>query len=203
MVKSLNLLLDVEITTKAQDILEYACLDLQTFFTMCMKKLIKEQGISFLSNSTFNESREQAAEFKASETKPELFKRPFMNEKNKITPVMRDCVWDIFKEQFDVNKKINYPYSEQVANLKSGINQGSAHIYFLFLNNLIAGVHNTRIIKFDDLICYLNYIKTQLPEYCFRNAIISLTKSIPYWKQHTTLYSFAEKVEMLISSKNI
>lgn len=199
MSKNLDLQLDDEIATKAENILEDIGLDCQIFFKMCLKKLVKENGISFLTTKSSYISTNEINE--TITLKPQNMEEENMTitaGKSKITSAMRDCIWDIFKSQYTAYKKINYPYSENLAVNKSGINSGSAHIYFLFLSNLLNGTSNTRIVKYNDLEVYLCYIKEQFPQTYIENALLSLSNSIPYWEAHPTLCAFAKKVLILI-----
>lgn len=196
-----NLNIDSELATESEKILDDMGLDLQIFFKMCMKKLVKEHNIIFLTadNSSFKtDNRKEDNLMELNNLEEEKFIMPISITKNKITNEMRDCVWEIFKNQYILNGKIKYPYSEQLAISKCGINQGSAHIYFSFLYNLVSGIPNTRVVKYSDLVLYLDCIKKQLPALCIENAIKSLKESIPYWKKHTTLSSYADKVANLI-----
>ena len=199
MSKNLNLQLDNEIVTKAETILEDIGLDCQIFFKMCLKKLVKENSISFLTTkNSLLATNETNETFTITQQNMEEENMNNTYGKNKITSTMRDCIWDIFRSQYTTYKKINYPYSEKLAVSKSGINQGSAHIYFLFLNNLLNGIPNTRIVKFNDLEVYLSYIREQFPQQYIENALMSLSNSIPYWEAHPTLCAYAKKVLILI-----
>lgn len=194
-------LLDNETVSQAENILADIGLDYKTFLRMCVKKLIKEKNISFLISSSTYTPKDSHSVVEESTTKQEengTMNNVNENQKKKITPIMRDCIWDIFKSQFLSDGKINYPFSEKLAITKSGISQGSAHIYFLFLSNLLSAISNTRVVKISDLEVYLKNIKEQLPKIYLENALKSLADSVQYWKTQPTLRSFADKVLILI-----
>lgn len=128
----------------------------------------------------------------------DIINYPIRRTKNVITAQMRDYIWNMFKSHCNSKNKIDCSYCAKLANTKTGITQGSAYIYFLILDNLVAGVPNTRTMKFDDLVIYLSYINEQLPKICISNAIKSLSESIPYWEEHIQGY-FAQKVSKLVS----
>lgn len=201
MSKTIELQFDDESIAKAENILDDIGLDCPTFAKMCFKKLIKEQNISFLTNGNPTTAQQKSSEpiiLNQQNIDEGISDTPIRRTKNEITAQMRDYVWDIFKAQLKANKKIDCTLLASLANVKTGINQGSAYIYFLILNNLVAGVPNTRTMKFDDLVVYLSYIKEQLPEIYIANAIKSLRESVPYWEEHIQGY-FAQKVSNLIS----
>ena len=197
--KTINLQLDDGIIEKSENILDEIGLDCQTFVKMCFKKLNKEQNLSFLmvTGTSTNKAdiSEQLFQQNAIE---ESINYPDRRTKKVITAQMRDYIWNIFKSQYNSDKNIDCSYLAKIANAKIGITQGSAYIYFLILDNLVTGVPNTRTMKFDDLVTYLNYINGQLPHTCIVNSVKSLTASVPYWEEHIQGY-FAQKVSNLIS----
>ena len=200
MSKSINLQFDDEFIIKAENILEDIGLDCSTFIKMCFKKLNKEQSISFLttvSSTVVKQDFGESVFCTQQSIDEEVIGYPVKKIKNVITAQMRDYIWDIFKSHYNANKKIDCSYCAKLANVKTGITQGSAYIYFLILDNLITGVPNTRTMKFDDLVIYLSYIKEQLPKNCINNAIKSLSESITYWEEHIQGY-FAQKVSNLV-----
>jgi hypothetical protein len=201
MSKTINLQFDDDLIAKSESILDDIGLDCQTFIKMCFKKLNKESNISFL--STINTSKilsdeNEQVQLSQSNMEESLMEHPIKKTKNEITAQMRDYIWEMFKMQYNSNKKIECSYSAKIANAKIGITQGSAYIYFLILDNLVAGVPNKRTMKFDDLVVYLRYIDEQLPKICIINSVKSLSKSIPYWEEHIQGY-FAQKVSKLVA----
>lgn len=189
-----------EVARDAEEILDGIGLDVETFFRMCLKKLNRERNIAFLTSTV--ESKHQAIQHEKVMSEQSEMEEEYMvmsSSKQKITPAMRDCIWDIFSAQFKANGKINYPNSKQQAVARTGINEGSAHVYFLFLNNLMNGKQNTRIVKYDDLVVYLENIASQFPSMYLQNALQSLNDSAPYWLNRPTLNSYARKVLLLIA----
>ena len=191
---------DDEVVRDAEEILDGIGLDVETFFRMCLKKLNRERNIAFLTSTV--ENKPQALQQEKVMTEQLEMEEEYMviaSGKQKITPAMRDCIWDIFSAQFKADGKINYPYSKQQAVARTGMNEGSAHVYFLFLNNLMNGKSNTRIVKYDDLVVYLDHIASQFSTTYLQNAIQSLKDSAPYWLARPTLNSYARKVLLLIA----
>lgn len=200
MSKTINLQFEDEFVAKAESLLDDIGLDCQTFVRMCFKKLNKEQNISFLTSTNFHvipqDDNEQVIVSQPN-MEENFMEYPVKKTKNEITAQMRDYIWDMFKAQYNSNKKIDCSYFSKLASAKIGITQGSAYIYFLILDNLVAGVPNTRTMKFDDLVVYLRYINEQLPNICIANSVKSLSESIPYWEEHIQGY-FAQKVSKLV-----
>ena len=189
-----------EVVRDAEEILDSIGLDIETFFRMCLKKLNRERNIAFLTSTV--ESKPQVLQHDKVMPEQMEMEEEYMvmsSGKQKITREMRDCIWDIFSAQFKANGKINYPYSKHQAVTRTGINGGSAHVYFLFLNNLLNGKPNTRIVKYDDLVVYLDNIAAQFPATYLQKALQSLKDSVPYWLARPTLNSYARKVLVLVA----
>lgn len=202
MSKIISLQFEDEFIAKSESLLDDIGLDCQTFIKMCFKKLNKEKGnISFLmtaNTSVIAPDENQQIILPLSNEEKNSMEYPVGKTKNGITEQMRDFIWQIFKSQYNSNKKFDCSRFAKIAHAKIGITQGSAYIYFFILDNLVAGVPNTRTMKFDDLVVYLRYIDEQLPTTCIVNALISLSKSIPYWEKHIPGY-FAKKVSNLVA----
>ncbi|MGN0814854.1 MAG: hypothetical protein ACI4MH_06460 [Candidatus Coproplasma sp.] len=219
MSKIITVQLDDDLIINAENILDDLGLDHQTFIRMCFKRLNKEQSISFLTIGSTQASRQEtnqtakpeSQEVSAlesaslqqttfttfSEQHNDTFELPSFKTKGTITAEMRDYVWELFKSQYNAQKRINCSTLAKIAENKIGITHGSAYIYFLFLNNLVIGIPNTRTMKYEDLVVYMEYIRQQLPKSCLENALRSLTNSIPYWEEKLSGY-FAQKVSALI-----
>jgi antitoxin component of RelBE/YafQ-DinJ toxin-antitoxin module len=199
--KFINLQFDEDFIALAERVLDDIGLDCQTFIKMCFKKLNKERNISFLMSASMpiivHDISEQDTQIQPN-MENEIMNYHVKKTKNEITAQMRDYIWDIFKSQYNAHQKIDCSYFSKLANAKTGITQGSAYIYFLILNNLVAGVPNTRTMKFDDLVVYLRYINEQLPKICIENSVKSLSESVPYWEKHIPGY-FAQKVSKLVA----
>jgi len=202
MSKTISLQFDDEFITKSENILDDIGLDCQTFIKMCFKKLNKEYNISFLTTGSSpaikQDYGDQAVLTQQDFAVDDKIDYPIRKTKNEITAQMRDYIWNLFKFGYNSNEKIDCSYFAKLANTKTGINQGSAYIYFLILDNLVTGIPNTRTMKYDDLVVYMSYIKEQLPKTCIINALKSLSESIPYWETHIQGY-FAQKVSKLVS----
>ena len=201
MSKIINLQFDDDTIAKAESILDDFGLDCLTFAKMCFKKLSKEQNISFLMTSSAATTKQDNCEQAVSTQTNmgvEVMDYPIRRTKNEITAQMRDFIWEIFKSRYNAHQKVDCVYFSKIANDRTGITPGSAQIYFIILENLVAGVPNTRTMKFDDLVVYLHYINEQLPNICIENAVKSLSESIPYWEERIPGY-FAQKVSNLIA----
>lgn len=200
MSKLIALQFEDDLISQSESLLDDIGLDCQTFIKMCLKKLNKEKNISFLTTANIpviasDENKHIPSSSQSEENSVEF---PVKRSKNEITAQMRDFVWEMFKAQYNSNKKVDCSYSAKIASAKIGITQGSAYIYFLILDNLLAGVPNKRTMKFNDLVVYLRYIEEQLPETCITNSLKSLSQSVPYWEKHIPGY-FAQKVSDLIA----
>ena len=61
------------------------------------------------------------------------------------------------------------------------MNTGSAFIYLVMLDNMVAGKSNTRNMKIKDLTGYVMRIKNELGKTPYENALTSLEASLEYW----------------------
>lgn len=179
-------------------------LDIATYFRIALLKLVKEQRIPFnLSASQPSVDSNVAQPVfvpAASPTGEDLFRTGFKKSEprqlGKITNDMCQSIWNEFKARSS-SRDVNLLESAQRISTQTGMNRGSAFIYFTILNNLINGVQNTRALKFEDLEFFISKIESEFPASTLSAAIISLEASIPYWDEKLP-GSFAEKVSMLV-----
>ena len=108
-----------------------------------------------------------------------------------ITKQMAERVWEVFSEDRDGSLDIRG--AAEVISTETGMNQGSAFIYLVILDNLVAGKPNTRNMKMADLTYYMDRIHDELGEPSFGNACESLRQSIEYWDQ-PKFGKFAQRV---------
>ncbi|MCL2587263.1 MAG: hypothetical protein FWE31_03415 [Firmicutes bacterium] len=164
------------------DILGQIGLDIQSVVNMMCKRIANEGGIGFL------------LPHKISKLSDEDFATA-KRMSNIISPQMRDIVWECFKQY---RKRGNH-FIAKVVNEKSGMTQGSAFIYSLILDNMLLGKENTRMMKFADLVYYLNRIKDECPRDEYSSAIHSLKISIPYWRNNIP-GNYGNKVSELVGA---
>ncbi|UJF32671.1 hypothetical protein [Paenibacillus hexagrammi] len=108
--------------------------------------------------------------------------KPFSRSNIKITPAMVEDLWRAFLRYVAGTGEINR-LSTEVAET-TGMSRGSAFIYLMVLANLVNGEPNTRVLKYKDLEFLMGNIKTQLGESKYQKAILSLKRSIPYWREN-------------------
>lgn len=200
--------IDKQIVDNAEKILENIGIDLDMAINIFIKRLIKEEGIGFLlqksvqSNSNnlqtikFNNANTQSDD-KHIEIIHESHQPVFRRNNVEITEEMRDYIWTVFTK----NKNCSYTEYQELAkkvSIDTGMNQGSAYIYFIILSSFMAGKSNTRTMKFDDLVYYVKKILQQYTKYEFECTIKALESSIPYWEERIP-GRFAEKVRGLVN----
>lgn len=210
--KQFTINIEKQTATAAEKILDDLGLDIQMGVSMFLKRIIKEGGINFL----LQKNRSTIIEQNNVTAGNNVIKNSFTNEpvnegtamyiqkdnvisrnNNEITEEMRDYVWDRFIE----NKNLSYSDYQILAgevNLKTGMNQGSAYIYFVILSCFMQGKYNTRTMKFADLKYYVKRIMQECPKYEFESTLESLEQSIPYWSERLK-GNFAVKVQNLVN----
>ncbi len=199
--KQIVLNLDEELVEKSERILD-GIGGLQIGVSIFLSRLIKENSFMFLFNE--NKVTYHFAETQRGDTGMITEKNKFddgiyvtKRTKKPITKEMRDYVWKFFKQVRVSEGVINRnDVAKDIAD-KSGMNQGSAFIYIGILINLLDGNINTRNMKFEDLEQYVKYIKNECTERDFEKTLMSLEKSIPYWKEHF-VSDFSYNVERLV-----
>lgn len=186
MEKKLEIRVDEKVASSANEVLEQIGLDIQTAFTMFCKRIVKDSGVAFLVQGGSNA--------RASESK--LSHRDCMTMRrmgNLITEEMRDSVWECLKQ---FRAKGNH-FVAKAVHEQTGMSRGSAFIYSLILDNMLAGKENTRMMKYADLVYYVDRIKQECPHRDYANAVLSLKISVPYW-QNNISGLYGDKVLKLI-----
>ena len=198
----LSLDLDSEMIENAELVLGEIGLDISTYIRIALLKLIKEQRVPF----NLSASQPSSAVVTA---KSQLVAAPLDDEAadmegtrneirqmTKITSEMCQAIWQEFKTHI-TKRDINLLESAQRISAQTGMNKGSAFIYFTILNNLVNGAQNTRSLKMEDLEFFIGKIQTEMPGQMLKAAIISLEASIPYWDEKVP-GAFADKVARLV-----
>jgi antitoxin component of RelBE/YafQ-DinJ toxin-antitoxin module len=187
-------------------ILDDVGLDFQSAINMFFKRIAKEKNIAFLiqnigieeKSSTIINNKEATGDKEIANLKEVFMEENIMRRSNKeITEYMRDHIWTVFTQ----NKKVSYTEYQEIAKKvarETGMNQGSAYIYFIILSCLLEGKYNTRTMKYSDLVYYLKRIKQECSPNEFKAALKSLESSVPYWEERIP-GRFAEKVQQLVS----
>lgn len=196
--------LDDSFFDSAEAILGEIGLDLPTYMRMALMKLIKERRIPFdlSASQTAPEAQSRQALSPPSvspmgtDIHEVVFNRKVPRQKNKITSEMCLSLWDEFKRRYSTSDR-NMQEAAQIISNKTGMNRGSAFIYFTIINNLVNGVQNTRTLKYEDLEFFVNRVKAEFPENMLKSTIDSLEASIPYWDEKVP-GSFADKVRRLV-----
>ena len=98
----------------------------------------------------------------------------------KITFEMAEYVWKVFSSTHGTAGFDAQRLADEVADA-TGMSRGSAFIYLVILDNLVAGKPNTRNMKMKDLEYYMGRIREELGEPSFGNACESLRQSVEYW----------------------
>ena len=198
-IKKIELSLDEQLVDKAEAILDDIGLDLQLAVGICVKRIAKEGNVNFLlktSNIEAVDSRHVEGE---KEMKVDC-NTAFRNN-NEITEDMRDYVWEVF-----ISNKYStcYEYQELARQVSSetGMNQGSAYIYFVILSSFMEGKSNTRTMKFADLVYYVKKILQECPKNEFVSTLKSLETSVPYWRERIP-GKFGDKVQNLVNQYKV
>lgn len=202
--RSISISIDEGIFDNSEAIFEEMGLDMQTAIKMFLKKVIKERRMPFeLSASQPLPAGQPISALSTSnansfnvEDRDAMENRVVTRSMSKITDEMRIAVWNEFKRRYLSGDK-NIQDAAWLVNKQTGMNRGSAFIYFTMLNNFVDGVYNTRNMKYEDLEFFVYKIKTELPENVLKSAIVSLKASIPYWDEKIP-GSFAAKVSRLV-----
>jgi len=203
--KELSLTLDAHLLDEAENILDDFGLDTNIAIKMFLKKLVKEQNISFLTSSTTTTSRSSAAppapaplqtvETDNANSWDNDF-QPTRRSNSTINSDMRNFLWLVFKQHKFNHNTDNQQLAKMVSS-RTGMNQGSAFIYLNMIDNWVNGKSNTRTMKFEDLVFYVQAIKNELGEKPFDATLSSLSDSIEYWDERIP-GRFAEKVAQLV-----
>lgn len=203
--KQITFNFDVQTYESAELILSDMGLDIQTAVNIMLKRITKEGSIAFMLQ---NASITAPPEVKQPETQLE-YEDTLTNSPRyyrtriagKITNEMRDYIWTVFSQ----NKNLSYTAYQELAReitKTTGMNYGSAYIYFVILSCFMQGKFNTRTMKISDLEFYIKKILHECSKIEFENTLKSLEESIPYWEEHIQGY-FAQKVKNLVSQYKI
>lgn len=196
--------LDDSILGNAEAVLNEMGLDLLTYIRMALMKLIREKRIPFDLSVSQTTSEDHPRPHIPSpivnlvdtESHETVFSRREQNQKNKITREMCHSLWNEFKRRYSSDDR-NLQEAAQLISNQTGMNRGSAFIYFTILFNLADGVQNTRTLKYEDLEFFMDKFKTEFPKNILKATISSLEASIPYWDKNVP-GSFADKVRRLV-----
>ncbi len=205
-----NFSMDLEnsILDNAEAVLGEIGLDLPTYIRMALLKLIKEKRIPFdlSASQTAPEAQPRPPIFSPipnpvdAESHKMAFNQRAPRQTNKITSDMCISIWNEFKRRYSSGDR-NLQEASQLISNQTGMNRGSAFIYFTILNSLVDGMKITRTLKYEDLEFFVEKIKTEFPENILKAAISSLEASIPYWNEKVP-GSFADKVRRLVERLN-
>lgn len=199
-----------QLVDTAERILDDIGLGFQSGISVFLKRVVKEGGIAFLLQNAPTPAvvRTQVQEVDSYEDE----EAPIMNKSmayredgcvsfsrrsnSEITEEMRDHIWTVFTQ----NKNLSYSDYQELArevSKKTGMNQGSAYIYFIILSCFIEGKFNTRTMKFADLVYYVERILQEYTREEFASTIKSLESSVPYWAEKIP-GRFSEKAQGLV-----
>lgn len=115
----------------------------------------------------------------------------------KITFAMAEHVWKVFSSTHGTAHFEAQRLADEIADA-TGMSRGSAFIYLVILDNLVAGKPNTRNMKMKDLEYYMGRIREELGEPSFGNACESLRQSIEYWDK-PQFGKFADNVQRYLA----
>ena len=191
--KKIEISLDEQLLDKAGIILDDIGLDLQSAIGVFLRRVVKESNINFLLQTRMS----AVIETKSKEENMLKENNALYRSNGEITEEMRDYVWKVF-----VSKKhltcTEYQELSREVSAETGMNQGSAYIYFVILSSLIEGKSNTRTMKFADLVFYIKKILKECPKNEFEATLISLELSVPYWRERIP-GKFGDKVQNLVN----
>ena len=187
-IQSYTIDLDNNIVISAEAMLTELGLDLQTYIKMALVKLVRETAIPFdlsASQSTTVTQPQQTSSIQLTTPAETDIQEPALTWREsrqtvRITAEMCSLIWDEFKRRYVVGNK-DFQDAARLINVQTGMNRGSAFIYFNILQNLVEGVQNTRALKYNDLVFFINKINTEFPEDIQKAAVTSLKLTIPYW----------------------
>lgn len=186
MAKKINVEVKEELATEASTVLERLGLDLDDAVKLFLRRCVIEQKLPFDINA--------GAAYAAQDIQDE---KPQASG-GKITQEMAESVWEAFRT-YRANGGDLRTIAEDI-NTATGMNAGSAFIYLVILDNLVLGQRNTRNMKMRDLEFYMDRIKEAYGEAAYKNALYSLSESIPYWESQP-LGNFADKVRAYLQAQ--
>lgn len=207
--KQITVNLEKQLVDLAEKILDDIGLNFQSGINVFLKRVVKEGGVTFLLQAAPIATRMQlqatdnytetglSAINREEDVMTDGFGSASRRSNNEITEEMRYYIWKVFT----VNKSLSYSDYQELArevSKKTGMNQGSAYIYFIILSCFMEGKFNTRTMKFADLTYYVKRISQEYTQTEFSLTIKSLEKSVPYWSDRIP-GRFAEKVQNLVN----
>lgn len=183
--------IDDEILSEAELILHSLGMDIEMAINIYLRRIALEKGLpmTMTGHSSMRPEQEISENF---EDSFEYESKVSTRSNSKITPAMVDEVWHAFLRYVRESGEIR-PLSKEVSS-KTGMNEGSAFIYLIVLENLVNGNPNTRVLKYKDLEYLMGKIKSELGESIYQKALRSLISSVPYWREKIP-GAFADKVE--------
>ena len=185
--------MDVSILDSADSLFEEMGIDTETAIKMFLKRVIKDRRMPY--ELVACKSTTETDHIEAFTSKPF---NGVTRQSNKITREMCSEVWAVFKRFFS-NRDTNLQEAARYINRETGMNSGSAFIYLNIINNLINGALNKRVLKYDDLLFFLERILLEFPDTAYQNAIKSLKVSIPYWEVKVP-GAYADNIRQLVNS---
>lgn len=194
--KQITFELDSQIFDNAKLVLDDIGLDVKSAINMCLKRIDKDGGINFIMQNRAASGSSQDGGYLGQAAWQQAIDEKPQKRSSSISDEMRDYVWAVFK----ANKYISYGECQSLAltvSKATGMNSGSAYIYFGMLTGFIQGKPNKRTMKFSHIQFYVNKIMQECTKQEFENTIKSLQDSLPYWWEHN-FSGFADKVEKLI-----
>ena len=179
MKQTISFYIDEDIASKAESIYNSIGMDTKMALSMFMRRTVLEGALPMtpanqaarISPCNELQDLEQSQSTQVTPTR--------QMSGGKITQDMADAVWDAFLNMRSERGSAG-DYANDVAK-NSGMNAGSAFIYLVMLDNMVAGKPNTRNMKIKDLTGYVMRIKNELGEVPYENALASLEASLEYW----------------------
>lgn len=187
----LKLNIEDETLYEAERILQSIGMSSEIAVNIFLRRIVLEKGLPL--TMVASETSQAASRFsEESNVGFDFSEAHVVRSNHKITHEMVEAVWLGFLRYLEGSAEIGR-LSTEVAE-KTGMNRGSAVIYFNILANLEKGEANTRTMKMEDLEYYMGKIKSELGEHKFQEALKSLRRSVPYWKEKLA-GSFGDRVE--------
>ena len=191
--------IDDELAREAQAVYGGMGLTTELAIRLFLQRTVAEGRIPFDPFAPIQGANPVSAPFDpaAAPRQPEPAK-PARRSTGKITFEMVERVWRAFSAAHGTPSFDAQRLAEEVSG-DTGMSRGSAFIYLVILDNLIAGKPNTRNMKMKDLEYYMGRIQEELGEPSFGNACESLRQSVEYWDK-PQFGKFAENVQGYLES---
>jgi antitoxin component of RelBE/YafQ-DinJ toxin-antitoxin module len=117
----------------------------------------------------------------------------------RITPKMAEIVWDVFFRAYTAGSDNKIELKKEIVSL-SGMSEGSAYIYIVFLFRLVSGSEIKRGMKLRDIEYFLTQVNNFLPKSARAAAKRSVKKSMRYWEKIVGKTG-AERLSSLVSEE--